>query len=307
MPDTEITHFNRARQELALATNIDELKDIRDKSEALRAYTKQAGHGLEAQNKCAEITIRAERRVGELLIETPPKHTGRPGKNKCADNTNLSLDDIGLSGHQSADWQKIAKIPEEVFEAHIEDTKASGAELTTKDTVRLTEKPHVAHSSGENEWYTPPELIESVRAVMGDIDCDPASSKIANNTIQAKQFYTIADDGLSCEWAGRVFLNPPYAQPLVAQFAKAIAYKYETNETIEACVLVNNATETAWFRRILSQASAVCFIQGRVKFLDQQGQRSGCPLQGQAVLYLGSKQKLFAEIFTKHGAVLCHA
>lgn len=58
-------HFNKARQELALATKIDEVKVIRDKFEALRAYAKQADESLEMQNNCAEIKIRAERRGGE--------------------------------------------------------------------------------------------------------------------------------------------------------------------------------------------------------------------------------------------------
>ena len=53
-------HFNKARQELELAKNIDEVKDTRDKAEALRAYSKQTGYSLEMQNQCAEIEAKNE-------------------------------------------------------------------------------------------------------------------------------------------------------------------------------------------------------------------------------------------------------
>lgn len=62
-----LTHFDRARQELELASTIDEVKSIRDKAEALRLYARQARLCLDMQNRCAEIKIRAERRAGEML------------------------------------------------------------------------------------------------------------------------------------------------------------------------------------------------------------------------------------------------
>jgi len=66
----QLVHFNKAKKELALATKIDEVKEIRDKAEALRAYVKQVGESLEMQNQCAEIKVRAECKAGEMLAET---------------------------------------------------------------------------------------------------------------------------------------------------------------------------------------------------------------------------------------------
>jgi len=66
---TQLIHLNQARQALALAKSIDEVKNIRDKAEALRAYAKQAGMTLEMQNECAEIKLRAERKAREMLGE----------------------------------------------------------------------------------------------------------------------------------------------------------------------------------------------------------------------------------------------
>ncbi len=61
MEGTQLIHLNQARQALALAKSIDEVKDIRDKAEALRTYAKQAGMGLELQNECAEIKLRRQK------------------------------------------------------------------------------------------------------------------------------------------------------------------------------------------------------------------------------------------------------
>lgn len=170
--------------------------------------------------------------------------------------------------------------------------------------VEILGKPHVSHNSGNNEWYTPAIYIAAARAAMGSIDVDPASSAIANATVGAAVFYTADDDGLAKIWRGSVWMNPPYAQPLMGQFAEAVSHKYRTNEIQRACVLVNNATETAWFQGMLLEASAVCFLRGRVRFLDITGSPVGMPLQGQAVIYLGEDPDRFAASFADLGTVL---
>lgn len=176
---------------------------------------------------------------------------------------------------------------------------------TAKEVMReAVKKAHVANNSGNNEWYTPPLHIELARSVMGGIDCDPATSEIANRTVQAETIYTADDDGRSKPWRGRVWMNPPYAQPLMGEFAEAVAAKYESGEIEQACILVNNATETKWFQRMLSVASAVCFPKSRIKFLDPQGNPVGAPLQGQAIVYMGEKVHEFKEAFRSEGKVL---
>lgn len=174
-----------------------------------------------------------------------------------------------------------------------------------KEVMReAVKKAHVANNSGNNEWYTPADYIALAREVMGGIDTDPATSEIANRTVQAAQIFTAEDNGLTKQWSGRVWCNPPYAQPLIAEFAEAIASKYETGEIEQACVLVNNGTETGWFQRMLQAASAVCFPRSRIRFVDPEGNPSGAPLQGQAVLYLGKEPETFASVFSEKGAVL---
>lgn len=165
-------------------------------------------------------------------------------------------------------------------------------------------KPHVANNSGNNEWYTPPDYIEAARQVMGSIDLDPASSVIANKTVQAKQFFTADDDGLQQEWRGNVWMNPPYSAELIGKFASSLCDYFLAGDVGQAIVLVNNATETRWFQEMAESSSAICFPRSRVRFLDPEGV-PGAPLQGQAVIYMGADVEAFKRQFGNFGFVLC--
>ena len=165
-------------------------------------------------------------------------------------------------------------------------------------------KAHVSHNSGNNEWYTPARIIDAARKTMGGIDCDPASSKAANKTVGASKFYTQADNGLDQKWTGRVWMNPPYSRPEINQFSAAIVEKYKAGEVTEACVIVNNATETAWCQNMLRAADAMCFLSGRVKFLNWEGNPVNSPLQGQVVIYLGDNVDSFRSNFSDEGIVV---
>jgi len=196
-------------------------------------------------------------------------------------------------------------LPDEVKrEAITAISEQEPAKEVMRDAVK---KAHVAHNSGDNEWYTPAKYVELARAVMGGIDTDPASSEIANRTVNASKIFTAEDDGRAHKWTGRVWMNPPYAQPLISDFAEAVASKFESGEIEQACILVNNATETQWFQRMLSTSTAVCFPKSRIKFIDPDGKPSGAPLQGQAILYMGKNTDEFVRHFSSEGVVLCHA
>jgi phage N-6-adenine-methyltransferase len=163
---------------------------------------------------------------------------------------------------------------------------------------------HVAQNSGNNEWYTPLEIIDAARDVLGAIDLDPASSARANVVVRAARFFSLADDGLTQPWRGRVWMNPPYAQPAIEHFADKLADSVTAGDVPAAVVLVNNATETAWFQTLGAVASALCLIQGRVKFWSPDSDATATPLQGQIVLYLGADVSTFCDTFRQFGQPL---
>lgn len=167
-----------------------------------------------------------------------------------------------------------------------------------------TPTPHVANNSGNNEWYTPPEYINAARTVLGNIDLDPATSTVAQSTVAADMFYTAEDDGLAHQWHGRVWLNPPYSQPLIGQFVDHLAGEYLAGRVTGAVVLTNNGTETGWGQTLMRHAAAVCFPTGRIRFLDPEGQ-PGAPLQGQMVTLLTDHDPhTFAAAFAQFGPVM---
>jgi phage N-6-adenine-methyltransferase len=172
-------------------------------------------------------------------------------------------------------------------------------QVTRAALLKTIHGAHVAANEGDNEWYTPREYIKAAVAVMGAIDLDPASSEQANTIISAAVFFAEADDGLAQGWAGRVWLNPPYARPLVDRFCERLAEHHAAGDVPQACALVNNATETAWFQGLAGAASAMCFPRGRVKFWHPR--KESVPLQGQAVVYLGPRAAEFRAEFAQFG------
>jgi phage N-6-adenine-methyltransferase len=290
----ELVRFDAARHALAEARSVDEVKDVRDRAEALRLYMKQAGHGLEMQNDVAEIKLRAERRAGELLEENVS-----PGNPQFRHDGGIGRIPEGISESQSSRWQREASVPEARFEQYVAETRGDGGELTSVGLLRIAAGAHVGHGTGESEWYTPIEYIVAAVEVMGDVDLDPASTPEANEVVGAATFYTAEDDGLLQPWTGRVWLNPPYAQPAVGEFCDKLAHEYHAGNVEQACALVNNATETNWFQTLAAIATALCFPRGRVKFWHPE--RESAPLQGQAVIYIGPNAETFRQEFHHFG------
>lgn len=161
---------------------------------------------------------------------------------------------------------------------------------------------HRALGTGENDWHTPMKYIEAARAVMGQIDLDPASSQEAQRHVKALYFKTPEQDGLSCEWKGRIWLNPPYSQPAIANFIAKLVSEHDQQKVTEAILLTHNYTDTSWFHNAERHAALICFTAGRIHFVLSDGTEAS-PTQGQAFFYFGKNRVQFKKVFSKYGFI----
>ena len=108
-----------------------------------------------------------------------------------------------------------------------------------------------------------------VRDVLGAIDLDPTTSEIAQRTVRATNYFTQDDDGLKHEWHGKVFLNPPYSN--IVPFIEKLIAEYQAGRVTEAILLTHNYTDTAWFHKAVTAASAFCLTLRRIPFVGPAG------------------------------------
>jgi ParB family chromosome partitioning protein len=128
------------------------------------------------------------------------------------------------------------------------------------------------------------------------------SRSCSQKTIQAAEYFTRSDNGLSKNWHGRVWLNPPYSQPDIQKFIEKLVGELNANRATEAILLTHNYTDTSWFHHAESAAAAICFTRGRIKFLDANDEACA-PTQGQAFFYYGNNTDGFRSVFNELGFI----
>ena len=81
--------------------------------------------------------------------------------------------------------------------------------------------------------------------MLGGIDLDPASSKVAQKTVKANRYFTKVEDAINREWHGRIFMNPPYYRDLMPRFTEKLIGEFRAGRVCEAIVLVHSLTDEA--------------------------------------------------------------
>ncbi len=227
---------------------------------------------------------------------------------EASDNIGKSSDDqsisvrreiseiTGLSEGTVGKIQKIEKECPDLLEA------IRCGEISINKAYKTISGSSVSRSS-EPELLTPSAIIESARKVMGSIDTDPASNDEAQEQIRAETYYTAEDDGLTREWFGNIWLNPPRSTELVSRFTEQLISELSAGHIRSAIVLVDNATDTAWFQMLTARSSAVCFHEGPVRFAEAGNKRSVTPKHGQVIVYYGPDTEKFYDVFSIMGNV----
>lgn len=127
------------------AKTIDEIKDIRDKAEAIRLYAIQA-KDVELESLAGEIKVRASRRCGELSKELEKAKPDKGHGNIISDKSMLKkevLKQAGLAIPTAYRCEIIASVPKKKFEEYIDDKKKKNQPVYAKEILRMVPKEEV--------------------------------------------------------------------------------------------------------------------------------------------------------------------
>ncbi|MCH8987934.1 MAG: adenine methyltransferase [Chloroflexi bacterium] len=103
------------------------------------------------------------------------------------------------------------------------------------------------------EWATPKAVYDQLEAEFGPFDLDPCPKG-----------YEGLWSGLTAEWTGRVFMNPPYGREIGKWLKKA--YESSLKGALAVC-LIPSRTDTRWWHQYVMKGH-VRFIEGRLCFND---------------------------------------
>ena len=119
---------------------LPDISRVRNTAEAYRRASEAAKLGTSASNAASRIAVLAEHKAGELIRKMQDEgllaERGRPGKNSHA----ASLSDEGIDKDQSARWQKIADIPEEVIEEYHDECEERGEPASREGLKRFAKR-----------------------------------------------------------------------------------------------------------------------------------------------------------------------
>lgn len=138
----------------------------------------------------------------------------------------------------------------------------------------MDEKTRLVMTSSANEnWPTPPQILDPIYAHLGPILLDPCSNKDSIVKAQVKwSGPNIDTDGLAQSWqtGGIVYVNPPYGRkikPWISKCAEEGRIAHEQKTGTEVILLGPARTDTKWFQRVvLPSADSVILWEGRLKF-----------------------------------------
>jgi phage N-6-adenine-methyltransferase len=120
------------------------------------------------------------------------------------------------------------------------------------------------HFSSKTElWATPMDFFQKWDDLIGGFDIDVCANQ---DNAKCQKFFSKEDDGLSQDWIGKCWMNPPYGKEIGHWMKKA----YESSQSGATVVcLVPSRTDTKWWHDYAMKGK-ITFIKGRLKFGDSK-------------------------------------
>ena len=125
-----------------------------------------------------------------------------------------------------------------------------------------------ALSSAWDAWATPHDVLERLYRVLGSgFDLDPCSPGRGRCRVRARLHYDENDDGLSREWRGTVYMNPPYGRTIRRWTAKA-RNEVEAGRASVVIGMLPARTDTRWWHIDIAGRADTWLLRGRLAFGD---------------------------------------
>ena len=119
--------------------------------------------------------------------------------------------------------------------------------------------PDLIDNGTSDDYYTPPFIFEAL-ATQFDMDvCAPATGV---PWIPAKQSLSILEDGLTTEWIGKIWCNPPYSN--VTPWAKKLLNH-------DNGIALLPAAKSSWFNTIWENCDGLILLTWQTKFIRGNG------------------------------------
>lgn len=134
-----------------------------------------------------------------------------------------------------------------------------------------------------DDWYTPVEIFDALKLTF---DLDPCSPG-AGHWVPAINILCKEDNGLSRDWYGLVFMNPPFGGrnghiPWLVKFL----------DHANGIAIIRAYTSSAWFHDYVApRAETLLFPKGKTKFVRPDGSIGGSPGHGVVLIGMGAPSR----------------
>ena len=138
---------------------------------------------------------------------------------------------------------------------------------------------NVHFQSNRHDWETPPELFKKINLEFG-FDLDVCAT---HENAKCERYFTPDDDGLSQDWDGICWMNPPFGREIIKWMAKAY---HESQKGSTVVCFVPARTDTEWWHEYAMKGE-IRFIRGRIRFV---GAPDRAPFPSVLVIFRGNNE-----------------
>ena len=162
-----ISKIERMKRDVMQIKGLDEIKQIMDQGVALEAYARSAKLSSKVQIEIAELNMNAKRHFGELSKQLKKGSGGdRKSENQKLEIPTFdkiskinTLNKAGFSKEDAYTAEKIAGIPDKIYNEKLAEAKKEGKKITAAGMLK----------NGE-EWFTPSPFTAEQKKEFEDSD-----------------------------------------------------------------------------------------------------------------------------------------